>query len=381
MRLVFLGDLSASGIFGQKMKMGRPILSDDIKENLIKADHVHVNLENPITDAPFRPDKKGAALRAPAELTDFLVDSRISICDLANNHIMDCGENGIRDTLEDLEKSGISYYGVSGHPYLIAEGDGVRVALIASAHKEGPMASACELGPLHLSLQETTELIREMRITEGADFIIYNFHGGTEFNLVPEPERRLFFHHLLGCGVDVIVGHHAHVPQGYEQLNKGIIFYGLGNFVFDIPYHREKAFTDVSLLLELVFEAGRRIRYRRSYNAIDRQTGITTPLGQERETLRKHIETGTSVFRTEDEYKKAWLDEAFRVYLFNTPTRAYGSGRHTDSLPLDPSLSNHLLTWARLAKRAPRDLMRAHKRPFLLASFRRMLKYGLSNEM
>jgi len=365
--------------------MGMSILSDEIRALLAEADFVHVNLENPITDKPFRPDKKGAALKGPAELSRFLVSNKISICNLANNHVMDCGKEGLEDTIRRLEEARILYYGVGKHLYLVVDYEGTRVALIASAHREGPMGNAHGLGPYYLSQQEITELVRHVKFEKSVDFVVYNFHGGTEFNLVPEPRRRAFFHKLIQCGVDVVVGHHAHVPQGYERLGDGIIFYGLGNFLFDLPYHGSKAFTNVSFLLKVDFERGRKIRFEQHYYLIDREKGQVILFDKERESLQRCIDKKVSVFKSEEQYQRAWLEEAFRVYLFNAP--AYGDvfgccvqlqkARQRGNL----KFFDRLVIWARLAKRAIRDITKAHKRPFLMASVRRMFRYGLSDEV
>lgn len=57
----------------------------------------------------------------------------------------------------------------------------------------------------------------------------------------------------LKYGVDVVIGHHPHVPQGYEAVGKKMIFYSLGNFIFDTDYQRIQAQTDVGIVVKLNF--------------------------------------------------------------------------------------------------------------------------------
>lgn len=377
MRIVFLGDLSASGVFGQNIQIRKAVLSKEIKDFFREGGGVHVNLENPITDKPFRPDKKGAALRGPAELLHFIVSNGISICDLANNHIMDCGEEGLENTIKALEKIGISYYGIGKHPYLVVDHKDTRVALIASAHKEGPMGDMDELGPCYFSQKEIAKLVRYLRFEKRADFVVYNFHGGIEFNLVPEPRRRIFFHKLIQSGVDVVIGHHAHVPQGYERLENGVIFYGLGNFMFDLPYHRSKAFTNISFLLEMDFRRGEKIEFEQYYYWLDLDNGIIQPLDEKSEALRRYLERKMLVFESEAQYRKAWLDEALRVYMFNAPIQGEALNCLDHMRSEKPEFSDHLITWAKIMKRFPRHITMSHKRPFLIGSIQRMLRYGL----
>lgn len=58
------------------------------------------------------------------------------------------------------------------------------------------------------------------------------FHWNYEFEQYPQPADREFAHYLISLGVDAIIGHHAHIIQGYEFMNGKPIFYGLGNFYF-----------------------------------------------------------------------------------------------------------------------------------------------------
>ena len=103
--------------------------------------------------------------------------------------------------------------------------------MISSCSKDGPIWDGTNIAPFGFSLKEIKLIIDSLKTNEDIDFIIYNYHGGTEFNLVPEPKRREFFKNLLDLGIDLVVGHHAHVPQGIEYINKQIIIYGLKGWV------------------------------------------------------------------------------------------------------------------------------------------------------
>ena len=66
-----------------------------------------------------------------------------------------------------------------------------------------------------------------------SDFLIVSIHAAAEMIPWPSPRRQVNWRSLIDAGVDVIHGHHAHVPQGWEEYNGGFIFYGLGNFCVD----------------------------------------------------------------------------------------------------------------------------------------------------
>ena len=79
-------------------------------------------------------------------------------------------------------------------------------------------------------------------------------HGGEEFTSLPNPYTRDRYLQFLELGADVVVGHHPHVPENYELFEDGkAIFYSLGNFIFDTDYQRVHLYTDLGVLLKLVF--------------------------------------------------------------------------------------------------------------------------------
>ena len=79
-------------------------------------------------------------------------------------------------------------------------------------------------------------------------------HGGEEFTSLPSPYTRDRYLKFLELGADVVVAHHPHVPENYELFDNGkAIFYSLGNFIFDTDYQRVHLYTDVGVLLKLIF--------------------------------------------------------------------------------------------------------------------------------
>ncbi len=75
-----------------------------------------------------------------------------------------------------------------------------------------------------------------------------------EFTSLPSPYTRDRYLKFLELGADVVVAHHPHVPENYELFDNGkAIFYSLGNFIFDTDYQRVHLYTDVGVLLKLIF--------------------------------------------------------------------------------------------------------------------------------
>lgn len=67
---------------------------------------------------------------------------------------------------------------------------------------------------------------------DGADRIVINLHWGSEEMQLPKPSDVSIAHQIIDAGADMIIGHHAHVPQIVEEYNGKCIAYGLGNFIF-----------------------------------------------------------------------------------------------------------------------------------------------------
>lgn len=325
MKVVFTGDFSASGIFHEKILSGDPLFDPRILAFFKNTDFVHINLENPITDADFR-KKNGECLKAPPVTGEFLKNCGITICNLANNHIMDCGIQGLKDTIFSLSKNRILYYGIGNEAnYTLLKKEDLTVVLLSSCHKEGPLWKGTTIAPLNMSISVIKTLVGQIKKAENPDYIIYNYHGGTEFNVIPEPRRRAFFHTLIQeCEIDVVIGHHAHVAQGIEWIENQIIVYGLGNLCFDLDYQKAVPFTNISYFIELTLERDHQKSFKKYFYVIDYEKqmirlitdpSFTNAFFQQRE-----------VFTSDVTYRDAWEKECFRIYFNNQNRGSSPSG-------------------------------------------------------
>ena len=87
--------------------------------------------------------------------------------------------------------------------------------------------------------------------------MIVSMHAGTEYASKPNPQQIAFSQAAIDGGARVVVGHHPHVTQSWERRGEGVIFYSLGNLVFD-QYQRVE--TQRGALAELVFEGPKMVR-------------------------------------------------------------------------------------------------------------------------
>mgnify|MGYP003295289402 CR=1 FL=1 len=78
-------------------------------------------------------------------------------------------------------------------------------------------------------------------------------HAGEEFTPLPSPYTRERYRKYLEMGADIVVSHHPHVPMNYETVDDKVIFYSLGNFIFDTDYQRSQFNTEFGITVKINF--------------------------------------------------------------------------------------------------------------------------------
>jgi poly-gamma-glutamate capsule biosynthesis protein CapA/YwtB (metallophosphatase superfamily) len=76
-------------------------------------------------------------------------------------------------------------------------------------------------------------------------------HWGIEYRAAPTSTQRGQAEAWVEAGADLILGNHAHWTAAVEQINRGLVFYALGNFVFDQAWSEA---TMEGVLVELTFQ-------------------------------------------------------------------------------------------------------------------------------
>lgn len=167
----------------------------------------------------------------------------IDVACVANNHMFDYGEQGFLDTLDGLDAMGITYVG-AGRDYedateakIVKSGD-KSVAFLASNDVVTDMSwVVTDSTPGMSALYTWTDTYKTLleNIEEAAetnDLVVVMLHFGVEREHQYTQRQEALAHACIDAGADVIIGHHAHVLQGIEYYGDGMIFYGLGNFIF-----------------------------------------------------------------------------------------------------------------------------------------------------
>ncbi|MCR5311722.1 MAG: CapA family protein [Lachnospiraceae bacterium] len=257
--IVFTGDIGFDRFMDKKWE-DEDLIAGEVLDFLHSGDHVVANVEGPILDVPANTALEGAKQLLHTinpGAVKVLKNMQADIWNICNNHIMDAGEEGIRATLSEADKAGALTLGAgmdlreASRPLFLNEAGGI--GFIGVGYQRGcKPAGPDKAGCFNWSDYELIgQRIKEIK--EKARWCVIVSHGGEEFTSLPTPYTRDRYLRYLDMGADVIIGHHPHVPMNYETVGHKMIFYSLGNFIFDTPYQRAQYNTELGLLVRLDF--------------------------------------------------------------------------------------------------------------------------------
>lgn len=209
----------------------------DFTNLLNDADIAITNLECPLSLQSLKPlPKTGPNLIGNPSALDFLKTAGFNLITLANNHILDYGAAGLKDTIHHLEERALDYCGAGKNEQAASKvkfikGNGITVAFVCIAENEWASAKLEEAGANGLDPVKNYELIVSAR--SQADFVFVISHGGHEHYSLPSPRMKRLFRFFIDIGADAVINHHPHCISGYEEYKGNPIYYSLGNFLFD----------------------------------------------------------------------------------------------------------------------------------------------------
>ena len=204
-------------------------------KSLPQSDLTVANLEAPIVSQATLSANKRYSLKTDISALN-LFGSR-SVLSLANNHIMDCGEEGLVETIAALKAKGIVYAGAgrnleeASKPALIDVG-GIRVAVLCCADPRFQAATANSAGTCPAAIELVDASVRELQAT--TDIVIVSVHMGIEFLPVPSKRQLELAEVCARAGASVLHFHHTHTISGIQEIGECTVLFGTGNFLF--PY-------------------------------------------------------------------------------------------------------------------------------------------------
>jgi poly-gamma-glutamate capsule biosynthesis protein CapA/YwtB (metallophosphatase superfamily) len=228
---------------------------------LESADLAIGNLETPLTNRGEPITEKRFLFRDPPEqVAPALKRAGFDIVSLANNHTLDYGIEGLRDTMEALQRNGIRYHGAGMNsaearkPVLLELPNGQLAGFLAYSctFPEEFWASANKPGTAFCHEQHVRADVAAL-VEQRIDIIAVSFHWGAERAKELRPYQPLLAHAAIDAGADVVIGHHPHILQGIEYYRDGLILYSLGNFTFGSRTQHART----SAIANIVFNEGK----------------------------------------------------------------------------------------------------------------------------
>ena len=220
-----------------------------------QSDYNIVNLEAPVTDSETKTLKTGPNLKADRDSTlNVLQTLQIDAVTLANNHVLDYGEQGIADTLQFCKDNNIDTVGAGmnlseAFKTLYIDSKEGKIAIVNFAENEWSAATADSAGFNPMDIIDNSYQIKKAK--EIADYVVVIVHGGHEYYNLPSPRMQKQYRFYAEQGADIVVGHHTHCISGYEEYKGVPIYYSLGNFLFTENSTNDDWYTG------LVLEIGR----------------------------------------------------------------------------------------------------------------------------
>ena len=276
------------------------------------------NLEGPICiDGLPCSNKVGVCLHTA--LSDVLSGSigRFAFS-LANNHMMDYREEGLHQTRNFLSNNGIVFAGAGdceseARRPMIIDDLGSKIAVFCCCERQFGMATEHSAGCAGEGVW-LYDAIRAAKESNDVDFVVVSCHAANEFSPWVSPRLHDFYHSLIDAGADCVHGHHAHVPQGYEEYKGRPIFYGLGNFVVDPSEWKDK-----NQLWSLVanVEFGATIKWNvRPYSVFIEGDAISVGEveGERKSACEQYLEAANAQFKSHDMLMACWQEFCTRFY-------------------------------------------------------------------
>ena len=257
--LVFTGDIGFDRYFYGKWD-DEELISEEILDFLHSADHIIPNVEGPVANAEQNTTQSGVQQllhTIDPKAVKVLNKMGADIWNICNNHIMDAGPYGIESTLKIAKELNVQTIGAGMNieearkPVIIDEAGGIGlfgVGYQRACRKADIDKPGCYSWSDLDSIQNTINEIKA-----NCRWCIVVAHAGEEFTPLPSPYTRERYHKDLEMGADIVVGHHPHVPMNYETVGDKIIFYSLGNFIFDTDYQRSQHKTEFGIIVKLNF--------------------------------------------------------------------------------------------------------------------------------
>jgi poly-gamma-glutamate synthesis protein (capsule biosynthesis protein) len=236
-----------------------------VGERLKSADITVGSLDASLSDeSPPMPCPESMNLISPPYMVEGLQHAGFDVISIATNHAKDCGNKGfdcdgksLLDTIDTLKSAGIQPAGAGSNLQearlpVIVEKNGIRFAFLGFDQiNERVWATENTPGAAPIAKAYISKITAQIKaVKQDADVVIVLLHWGAENNPEPVDIQRVWARDFVEAGASLVIGNHPHIIQPMEVFSDKLIFYSLGNFVFDqeFSYQRESMVVEVNFV-------------------------------------------------------------------------------------------------------------------------------------
>ena len=228
-RMLFVGDIMmARGVAQLTEKYGLEYPFFNIRPlfYLFNWNIIYGNLEGPVRTEAKPVSLFSVRFDYSPEIPQLLAKLGFNLLNIANNHVADQGYSAIDSTRKYLEEN-----------HIFPLGDYSDCSLKYKYQKDNFIFLGANLVYKNkYCVQDLLQEIKELKTKDTNLYVIVTPHWGTEYTSSPDDFQKQTAHQLIEAGADLIIGHHPHVVQAIEEYQGKLIFYSLGNFVFDMYF-------------------------------------------------------------------------------------------------------------------------------------------------
>lgn len=216
------------------------VLSQGLQAEMQQADLCMVNEEFPFGTVGTPMEDKQYTFQVNPFYVSLFEDMGVDIVSLANNHVLDYGTDCLRETFVTLERTGIAYAGAGdtreeASALKTYDFNGETFGILAASRViPVPEWNIENRQPGVFTTYDETALVESIKkAKESCDYVIVYVHWGVEHTTELTDHQTYLAHAYVDAGADLVLGSHSHCLQGIENYNGSLIFYSLGNYVFN----------------------------------------------------------------------------------------------------------------------------------------------------
>jgi poly-gamma-glutamate synthesis protein (capsule biosynthesis protein) len=268
---------------------------------------------------------------------------------LANNHILDYGEQGLKDTLSFLKQNNFDFVGAGENlnkakKVFRKNINGKRLSFINFAENEWCSATSNSGGANPMNIIDNVHQIQEEK--KVSDYVFVIIHGGHEYYNLPSPRMVQQYRFYAENGANAIIGHHTHCISGYEEYNGVPICYSLGNFMF--TENSKYSDWNIGLVAEIVIDTSSKISVHLHPVEYNNQSySLKLLQGDSKTTILSRVKGYAEIIKDPEKIQDEWdsfLQKQSKLYLEMLSPIAQVKYRYLKGLLYKLKLSQKLIS-------------------------------------